>query len=65
MSKLAHSNEVTMQAIETRRLYDKLGSCNELFETFDAEMVEPDIIEETCGAGVLREYMHWIYLNIK
>ena len=64
MSKLAHSNEYTMNLIEIKNAYNELSE-NEFFELMDSYSVEPDDIKKALGDGIVNEYMQWIYLNIK
>lgn len=60
MSKLAHSNQETMDEIDQRHLFDEF-SHYEAFEMLDAEGVQEIKWSEALNA----EYSTWIYLNIK
>lgn len=64
MSKLAHSNEYTMDLIEIKNAYDELSE-SEFFELMDCHSIGPDDIEKALGRDLTNEYMNWIYLNIK
>ncbi len=65
MSKLAHSNQDTMDEIEQRALFtldpENRISESEAFEILDAAGID----EIKWDAGLNNEYMQWIYLNIK
>lgn len=66
MSKLAHSNEATMEEIEQRNLFkrDESGhrlSDHECFQTLH----EAGIDEIKWDNGLNDEYTIWVYFNIK
>lgn len=64
MSRLAHSNEETMDIIEIRKAYDDLSE-DEFFEVMDSGSVTPEEIEKALGKSLTNEYLNWIYINIK
>lgn len=61
MSKLAHSNEPTMHQIEWNAMMQDGMSEDEAFECLDAAGVD----EITWSNSLNREYMQWVYFNIK
>lgn len=61
MSKLAHSNEETMQQIEWNAMMEDGISKDEAFEILHAAGVD----EITWNRALDDEYTHWVYVNIK
>ncbi len=67
MSKLAHSNQDTMDEIEMRNLFQQTEpdsqriSHDEAFEILDAAGIKEIAWSDTLNA----EFAQWLYLNIK
>lgn len=65
MSKLAHSNEETMQIIELRNRWEDKGGESEFFDELVDDGADSDIVGKALGSGVMNDYMQFIYLNYK
>lgn len=61
MSKLAHSNQETMDEINQRNRYSECHNDDEFFEELDAAGID----EIKWSDSLNNQYMQWIYLHIK
>lgn len=66
MSKLAHSNQETMDEIEQRSLFQRDEDGYKMSDKEAFEILHENGVDEIKWDSALQtEYMQWVYFNIK